>query len=88
MDKHAFFSAKNRKIYENASTISVQKYKQADAKYVKQKNAPDEYQEYMMTLQKMNKGQEDLMDNKKYFISPNRYGSQIPWKLMQSPFGK
>ena len=28
------------------------------------------------------------MDNKKYFISPNRYGSTIPWKLMQSPFGK
>ena len=42
----------------------------------------------MQTLKKLSKGQEDLMDNNKYFISPNRYGSAMPWKLMQSPFGK
>lgn len=38
----------------------------------------------MNTLKKLSKGQEDLMD-KKYFISPNRYGVQ--WKLMKSQFG-
>jgi hypothetical protein len=47
----------------------------------------DEYQEYMETLRKMNNSQEDLMDMEKYFISPHRYGTTMPWKLMRSPFG-
>ena len=41
----------------------------------------------METLRNMNASQEDLMDTHKYFISPHRYGSKIPWKLMKSPFG-
>ena len=46
----------------------------------------DEYQEYMETLRKMNNSQEDLMDIEKYFISPHRYGTTVPWKMMRSPF--
>jgi hypothetical protein len=36
----------------------------------------------------MNKAQEDLMDSKKYFLSPDRHGTKMPWKMMQSPFAK